>query len=79
MMQRIWAAIAATWAVIAIFVVLAASQAPPQAATSATGTALVGKATAHATTSSSAAPSGTTSASGSATQASQPVAVTRSS
>ena len=64
MMRRIWAGIAATWAVIAIFVVLAASQAP---ALKGGGTAVVmartatgalvpvtpGSATVHATTSTS--------------------------
>jgi hypothetical protein len=63
MMRRIWAGIAATWAVIAIFVVLAASQHPSLTggtavvmARTATG-ALVrvtpGSAAVHATTSSS--------------------------
>lgn len=49
MMRRIWAGIAATWAVIAIFVVLAAAQRPvPTGVPVSPGSAAV-----HATTSSS--------------------------
>jgi hypothetical protein len=63
MMRRIWAGIAATWAVIAIFVVLAASQRPAltggtavvmgRTATGGLARATPGSATVHATTSSS--------------------------
>lgn len=64
MMRRIWAGIAATWAVIAIFVVLAASQRPvlpgggtavvmARTATGALVPVTTGSAAVHATTSSS--------------------------
>lgn len=68
-MQRIWAGIAAAWAVIAVFTVLALHQAPVGQTVNGTTTA------AHATTSSSTVATGT--ASQSSTQS--VAAVTRTS